>query len=240
MVSKRGDDLKKTLSFLKASQKTWIVSVSSLLLMIIYLYHGSPSFYIKFLKGSQLSADVDFQSRIYQNFSLFVLFFVLPAFVIKFVLKENLSEYGFSLGDKNFGLKFVFTALLIFLPFLYFSSLTQDFQREYPLPLMAKNDLSALVRWEFFYIFYYAGWEAFFRGFMLFGLKELGYFGSILVETTASTIIHIGKPEGEMFAALFVGFLFGAIAFKTKSFAYVFILHYFVGLFTDIFCFLNR
>jgi membrane protease YdiL (CAAX protease family) len=58
---------------------------------------------------------------------------------------------------------------------------------------------------------------------------------AILIQTISSSLIHLGKPEGEILGSIIVGIIFGAIAIRTRSFLYVFILHATIGVLTDIF-----
>ena len=65
---------------------------------------------------------------------------------------------------------------------------------------------------------FYLGWEFHFRGFLQFGLGgRLGPVNAILIQVMASSLLHIGKPPIETFAAIGGGVLWGVIAYRTQS-----------------------
>jgi membrane protease YdiL (CAAX protease family) len=69
---------------------------------------------------------------------------------------------------------------------------------------------------------------------MLFGLRDaVGAANAILIQTIPSTLLHIGKPDGEIFAAILAGIAFGIIALRTKSILYVFVIHWLIGVTLD-------
>jgi membrane protease YdiL (CAAX protease family) len=89
---------------------------------------------------------------------------------------------------------------------------------------------------EVFYLIYYCGWEFLFRGFMLLGLEQrAGAVMAILIQTIPSAVVHIGKPVAESFAAILAGWVFGYLAYRTRSILYPLLLHAVVGIGTDMF-----
>lgn len=221
-----------------------IIAITALIFMTLYVYHGIPNFFYSFIAPvfGELMLDpfTDFISRVYQCLFVFVSFFLLPALIVKLKFKENLSDYGFQRGDSSSGIKFLLVAVPVVLPFIYLSSFQSDFQMEYPLPLLARESTKYLLLWECVYLFYYIGWEFLFRGYLLFGLeKKIGAYWAILFQTLPSTIIHIGKPEGETLSAIVAGVVFGAVALRTRSVFYPLILHYIVGISMDVFSVMN-
>jgi len=225
--------MKQFLSIFKElREREVVISLSALILMCIYLYHGIPRV--------QETGINELFLRIFQSLSVFFFFFIIPTLIIKFYFKEEPKNYGLQKGDFNFGIKFVILAIIVVLPFVYFSSLLEDFQKEYPLPVIAREKIAFLILWEFFYLFYYIGWEFLFRGYLLFGLeKRLGWIMAIIFQTIPSTVIHWGKPEAETFSAILAGIVFGALALRTRSIFYPLILHYLIGVSMDIFCVIN-
>ncbi len=220
-----------------------VIALTSLIFMTLYVYHGIPTFFYSFIlpdSANLMPALADFISRAYQCLFAFTFFFVIPALIVKLGYKENLAGFGIQIGDGNFGSRFLLIAIPVTLPFIYISSLQADFQQEYPLPLLARESIKYLLIWECFYLFYYIGWEFLFRGYLLFGLqKKIGACWAILFQTFPSTIIHIGKPEGETLSAIIAGIVFGAVALRTRSILYPLILHYFVGISMDVFSVIN-
>jgi len=166
-----------------------------------------------------------------------VLMLALPALLARFVLRLSLRDLGMRAGDVRAGLTavaalFPFVALLLLWP----SSGQADFRAEYPLFRSAGGPVSLFIAYELVYGVYYIGWEFFYRGFMLFGLKDsVGALNAVLIQTIPSTLVHIGKPQGEVFAAVLGGVLFGAIALRTRSILYVFLLHWLIGVGLDVF-----
>jgi len=76
------------------------------------------------------------------------------------------------------------------------------------------------------------GWEFIFRGWILFGYaKEFGD-NALWLQAVPFAVAHIGKPEVETLSTIFGGFIFGLIAWKTKSFLYPFLIHLFINAFT--------
>jgi len=103
------------------------------------------------------------------------------------------------------------------------------------------------------YLFlYYAPWEFFFRGFLLFpfalaaeralaGGGEAGSGGDsglivgalVLFQTIPSTMLHFGHPLSELAGAVIAGIGFGIFAWKTRSIVPGLILHAAIGFGTD-------
>lgn len=195
-------------------------------------------------KIAPLLADTkyhDLFQHLYQFFSGFVLFFLIPALVVKYIFREDLANFGLRLGEWRYGLVFALIAFIVCLPFIYLGSLQADFQKEYPLSKMISANILLLIIFELVYLLlYYVSWEFFFRGFLLFGTRKgFGNFGAILLQTVASTLIHIGKPQGETMAAIVAGIVFGGIALRTKTVLPLILLHWLLGLTNDLFCILH-
>ena len=213
---------------------TYIILLSAPVLLTVYRYHAYPGFF---------TADFDFglaadqNLRINQFIRFFGLFFVLPAVYIKFAMHRSLKDFGFGLGDIKTGMKtLLFLVPVIFIA-IYFAAGMPDVRSEYPLAKSLLHDQNHLLFYEIGYVvFYYIAWEFYFRGFLLFGLKDrFGAFNAILIQTISSCLVHIGKPEGEIIGSIIVGIIFGIIALRTKSIWYVFILHALIGVLTDLF-----
>ncbi len=179
----------------------------------------------------------DLMARYWQFGVFFVLMFILPLLYMKFGMKQPLRDFGWGLGDIKYGLKWLISIPVIVVPVIYLASKMPGMRVEYPLAKSLLTNQSHFVFYEIIYIlFYYMAWEFFFRGFLLFGLKDrFGAVNAILIETISSTLVHIDKPEGEIIGAIVVGILFGMIALRSKSIWYVFLIHASIGVILDYF-----
>jgi membrane protease YdiL (CAAX protease family) len=84
---------------------------------------------------------------------------------------------------------------------------------------------------------YMVTWEFLFRGYMLFGLEKSIGRGAIFVQTIPFVLLHIGKPFLETLACIPGGFIFGYVAYRTRSFLPCFIIH--LGIYAMMFFFTN-
>lgn len=212
----------------------------ALALMLVYLFQGRRWFFAAHLAPSGMGAgDVELWGVIYQFGSAFVLFLVVPIMFYRLVGRDKLGDIGLGLGDWKFGLVVALIGLLLIaLPGGLSAGGMADFRAEYPLAKSACISTGMFVVYELAYgLLYYVAWESFFRGFLQMGLQpHIGDVGAILVQTTASTLLHIGKPLGEIWAALLAGFLFGAIVIRTRSIWPLVLIHWGLGLITDLSC----
>lgn len=79
------------------------------------------------------------------------------------------------------------------------------------------------------------GWEFIWRGFMLFGLaKVLGPGPAIFLQAVPFAFMHLNKPELETLTTLFGGAGFAFIAWRTESFVYPFLIHWFMAAVTQL------
>jgi membrane protease YdiL (CAAX protease family) len=182
----------------------------------------------------------------------------VPLMVILFFLKQGPSEFGVDAGDRKFGLIAVVIAVACMVPILLFASKQPSFQAVYGArlsqPLAIDNyafavnlrpplHIEGFLYYEAMMGFYFFCWEFFFRGFLLFGLakfKILGYWGAVFIQTLPFTLLHwsliqsASKPPMEIASAFFGGLILGALAVKTKSFFYGFVIHWFIALGLDL------
>jgi membrane protease YdiL (CAAX protease family) len=227
----------KNLDFSKQDIHYYVMLLSAPLLLTLYRYHGYPEYFYSYFPQFVNLPDGDLYARGWQFVVFFILMFVAPVLYIKLVMKRPLSDFGFGLGDIKWGSKWLIAIPLLVVPLIYISSKMPDVQSEYPLAKTLLADQSHLFVYELGYIvFYYIAWEFFFRGFLLFGLKErFGAFNAVLIQTISSCLIHIDKPEGEIIGSIFIGILFGMIALRSRSIWWVFLLHISIGVLTDLF-----
>jgi len=222
--------------------RTAVILVSASVVLMIYRCYGSSEFFDRtVLHLFRWSRWPSFYSTVYSFLTCFLLMFILPAVVMKVFFRKGVREFGFRSGEGKTGLMMVgvlfpLIALILVLP----ACRIPAFRAEYPLFRHAGETLGLFLLYELLYGFYYLGWESFFRGYMLFGLRDrFGAMNSILIQTIPSTLMHIGKPQGEIFASILAGIVFGFIALRTRSIFYVFILHWLIGIAMDTFVVLS-
>jgi membrane protease YdiL (CAAX protease family) len=162
----------------------------------------------------------------WETLDRFLLFFVLPMGIILLVFRENPRDFGFQLGDWRVGLALTLGSIVIMAPILYFLGRSNSSMKEYynwQLGLLPWDMLVQLFAWEFL-----------FRGWLLFGYARKFGPEAIWLQAVPFALAHLGKPEVETLSTIFGGFIFGWIAYRTRSFLYPFIIHFFVASFTII------
>lgn len=205
-------------------------------LPVIYVYQGVPSFYMAHL-ADKANPMAPVHAQLWRFGAVFVLFFVVPALAYSLLARRPLRDLGLRLGDWRAGLRLALPALVVVIPGLWVSAGQADFQAEYPLAKEAAQTVPLFIIYELLYVLYYWGWEFLFRGALQLGLLErLGLVGSMMVQELPSVLLHIGKPVGETWGAVVAGPLLGAVAVRTRSFLYVFLFHYGIGVLNDVFC----
>jgi uncharacterized protein len=160
-----------------------------------------------------------------QWLSSLVYFTVMPVLVILLFLRKNPLDFGFRLGNFKKWLAYVGITCLIGAPILYFSSRAASFQGYY--------DMMHFSTWQYAWtiaITLFSS-EFFFRGFLIFGLKDRLKEGSILVQMIPFVMVHFGKPEVETLSTILTGLYFGFIVYRTRSFWPAFFIHLFINIF---------
>jgi membrane protease YdiL (CAAX protease family) len=137
-------------------------------------------------------------------------------------------------GDLHFGLR----AFLVMAPVLVAASAMAatmgPFRDEYPLFKGAGGSVALFAGYSVAYLFYYLGWELFFRGFLQCGLRQsFGDGNAILIQTLASCLAHIGKPPGEIYGAILAGLVWGLVVVRSRSLLAVLLAHWLLGVSLD-------
>jgi len=174
---------------------------------------------------------------------MFILMGIMPAFTIRYLFGENLKDFGVKVGDWKSGLLLVAVILpLITVLLLYPGSLNPEMQLFFPYDKSAGRSIQAFMRYELVRgLLFYTAWEFFFRGFVLFGLRDrVGDSIANLIQTIPSCLWHIGGPGGELFSSIPGGFLFGVIALRTRSILWPLLLHYLIGVINDLLIVVNK
>ena len=158
-----------------------------------------------------------------QGLEQMILFLLVPLLIILVVFRENPRDYGFSFGDWKAGLVLTALGILLMAPILWLVA-RGGAMKEYYLPQVEG------LPWNTFLDLF--GWEFFFRGFILFAYARKFGPEALWLQAVPFALAHIGKPEVETLSTIFGGFAFGWVAYRSKSFLYPFLIHWFVGSFT--------
>jgi membrane protease YdiL (CAAX protease family) len=157
-----------------------------------------------------------------------LLYLVIPLLIIVVVFRERPALYGFRLGDWRMGLTLTVGGCAAMALIMLFVARSGDFEDYYSaaaqtqIPFWLGDGIELL------------GWEFFFRGFLLFALYRACGPIALLLQAVPFTMAHFGKPELETLSCIFGGTAFGYVAWRTRSFLYPFLIHWFLTSFTVV------
>ncbi|MBI3169197.1 MAG: CPBP family intramembrane metalloprotease [Chloroflexi bacterium] len=198
---------------------------------------------MKYLTGEKLNFDwkiitvtivstlflmVDHYHKIFADkyWDRILLYLIVPLLIIILLFRESPREYGFSFGDWKLGLTYVLIGILLMAPVIYFLGHGDASMKKY-----YERFLTGLPWTTFLDLF---GWEFFFRGWILFAYARKFGPEALWLQAVPFALAHVGKPEVETLSTIFGGFAFGWVAWRTKSFFYAFLIHWFIGTFIII------
>lgn len=211
--------------------KAWcglIGSVGCLLLLRFFFLQNEQYRLIKLLEFFQLREfALQLQACISEPlgkltvwaFGCLLCYFVLPALMVRLMLKEKLSDYGFSFGSFRNIMMFVLPGFVGMMPLIYYASTQSHFLHVYPFyePTLAKGIGLDFILWELMYAMQFIALEFFFRGFMVHCLMGVMGAWAIPVMVIPYCMIHFQKPFPEATASIVAGLALGWLGLKTKS-----------------------
>ena len=164
---------------------------------------------------------------------------VLPCLVIWLLLRRRLSDFGYGLKDAT-KLWWVYAILVlgVILVIVFYASTLPAFLRKYPWCKQGVIDGTLafdllLIYTALSFIFFVSG-EAFWRGFLLFGVfRELGRL-SLFFMIMPYVLGHLGKPLPETLGAILAGLVLGGLALHHRSFWLGAVSHWVVAMAMDL------
>jgi len=154
------------------------------------------------------------------------LYFAIPMLVTIIMFREDPRKSGFTFGDWKAGLVLTAVGIVIMVPILWALCRSDASMQSY-----YQGQVSGLPWSTALDLF---GWEFIFRGWLLFGYARKFGPEAIWLQAVPFALAHLTKPELETFSTILGGFAFGWVAWRTKSFIYPFLIHWFVSSFTII------
>lgn len=152
-----------------------------------------------------------------------ILYLIVPLAIILVVFREHPGVYGFALGDWRAGILITALAMILLTPVLWLIARGGSMQSYYAAQ-------SAGIPWST--LLDLVGWEFFFRGFVLFAYARRYGPDALWLQAVPFALAHIGKPAVETLTTIFGGFAFGWLAYRTRSFVYPFLLHWYIATLT--------
>jgi membrane protease YdiL (CAAX protease family) len=159
----------------------------------------------------------------YKYLDRLILYLAIPLLLTFILFRENPKEYGFSLGNWKLGLTYTVLGILIMAPVIYYLGSGNPVMKTYYekfLPGLPWTTFLDLIGWEFF-----------FRGWILFAYVRRFGHDALWLQAVPFALAHIGKPDLETLSTIFGGFAFGWVAYRTRSFVWPFLIHWFIATF---------
>ncbi|HEY7773993.1 MAG TPA: CPBP family intramembrane glutamic endopeptidase [Marinagarivorans sp.] len=155
-----------------------------------------------------------------------MLYGVVPIVLLIVLGNRSLRQLALQLGDWHFWLPASVLYLVIALPLVYLGIHLQSVSGYY------HNGHFNFGHHIFETSIYLLGWEYFFRGFLIAGLRRQFSRGAILLQLIPFTLLHLGKPDIETLSCILSGLAWGYICYRAQSFWPAFFMHLIVNIFT--------
>lgn len=200
---------------LRMDWRAVVAIVSTTLLLTLDAYHEYFRSFFDTALGARLATQV-------------LLYLVIPMFIVVVIFRESPARYGWRLGDWRAGLILTVGAWVALTALSFAVGRTADFQDYY-----GRSTSSSIPFWLADGI-ELVGWEFFFRGFLLFALYRACGPIALVLQAVPFAMAHIGKPELETLSCIFGGTGFAYVAWRTRSFLYPFLIHWFLASFISV------
>lgn len=226
----------------KADRDAFVVLITGTFLLYVFHYWGRPDYYLRsglidWMSGNlggTLESHPGVGAYLYWGTTSLVLRTLVPAGVILWIIGGSPREYGYRIRGTLRHFPIYGAMYLVMLPVLIWVSSFESFLTYYPFYDRAAEGGTAFWLYELGYGLQFVGIEAFFRGFLTFGLaRRFGLLG-VAIMTVPYVMIHFGKPAPEALAAIIAGLALGYLALRSKSFVPGIVLHVSVALTMDM------
>jgi membrane protease YdiL (CAAX protease family) len=128
------------------------------------------------------------------------------------------------LGDWRIGLPVAVAGIAVMAVVIWFLAQLPDFRAYYSL-LTGQRPAWRIVVDAGVDLF---AWEFFFRGWLMFALGRKYGTDAIWLQMVPFALMHIWKPEIEVLSTIAGGVFFGMLAWRTRSFIWGWLLHWFM------------
>ena len=169
-----------------------------------------------------ITVDYYYNPAVKNYFDSILLYILIPLGITVLIFKENPADYGFKIGNWKTGLLLTFLGLVLMGPIIWYLGTREDSMQIY-----YRYTQEGLIWKKALELF---GWEYLFRGWILFGYAKKYGSDALWIQAVPFAIAHLGKPEIETLSTIFGGFAFGWVAWRTGSFVYSFLIHWFIAV----------
>jgi hypothetical protein len=245
------------------TERTGQLIGSAFILLMLWGYHGNldllkivlPAYQgpgVGIGTRPQILPGIPWDNELISFLGGFFLLVVIPIFIIKFVFKEPLSNFGLGLPPKNRRRLALWTFLaltLVTLPAFIFASQDASMRAVYPFYRPFPN-IGSFILYEISYLPFFITIEFIFRGYLLFGLAGVAdkrvralngdpsdafafHKYALLIQMLSYTAWHLGKPLPELWGTLLWGLAAGAMAYAIKSIWPVVASHWLLNVVLD-------
>ncbi len=233
----------------KSGFKVALICTAVALILTLNRYLGDYRFILTLLHNMELNelnaifrslmldhSNAQLHQLLYWAASIILFYFITPILLIKFILKERLTEYGLTIHLSWESYRPYLLMLIIMAPIVIYFSGTQSFLAGYPFYTIQHTEqlYPNFAIWQFFYFLQFIALEFLFRGFLLHGTKGKFGFYAIFVMMIPYCMIHFGKPLAEAIGAIVAGIVLGIMSLKTRSIWPGVMLHYGIAIMMDL------
>ena len=158
------------------------------------------------------------------EYDRFVLEFIIPVAIILLVWREDPRRYGLRLGDWRLGLVVVVLGVAGLAVVIWFLGRLPDFRAYYTDTIAGRPTWRLIIDTGVDLL----AWEFFFRGWLMWALARKYGTDAIWLQVIPFALMHVWKPEIEQLSTLVGGAFFGLLAWRTRSFLWGWLLHWFM------------
>jgi membrane protease YdiL (CAAX protease family) len=180
---------------------------------------------VQVVAAATLILIVAFNNRFVEaEYDRFVLEFLIPLAIVVLAWRESPRSYGLQFGDWRLGLPITIAGVAAMAGVIWILGRWPDFHAYY------SQDIAGRPTWRLVIdtaVDLFA-WEFFFRGWLMWALARKYGSDAIWLQVIPFALMHVWKPEIEQLSTVVGGAFFGLLAWRTRSFVWGFLLHWFM------------
>jgi len=184
---------------------------------------------ILIIYANRTTSTRGFENFIYKE----AVFYLIVPVLLVLALRLKPADMGLGAGDGRKVAKYFVLLFVAALPFMIAGSRMDAFRLYYPR--FSYGSWWEFLRWELLVGVLMLATEVMYRGYLMFGLKKYGRV-AIVVQAVPYMLIHLGKPDLEVYYSFFAGVAFGYVDWESRTVLTSFLLHWTTSICFDLMC----